>query len=342
MPDSVSVAAPPRFWLRPVGLGLATIGGIGMLIAAFLHWFTVTTHLPNIAAVAGMPSELSAKISGLGSVTMPALGDRDVSSSVPTNAAWAGWSIIVFGLGAIVAAALSTFGPPKIRRYAGPAIATFGVLGVAIAVYALFAPVGTETVRVQGFPLQMQTTAAVGPYLALISAVLVAIGASFLLVATRSATGGSPAPPTATAAAGVSSVRSTGAGAPVGPGFDPRRPAPQRPPQTPVGRADTSPGPPQRGPQSPRPPAQAPAPSGPPYAGRRPAPPTVPPLAEAPTRAFATPAAPPNRPSSHPQPPSQRETAVVRRPTPPTRVSPRPHPSDPEIAQRLEGPTGPL
>lgn len=331
MPDSTP--APPRSGTVPriAGLVLAVVGAAGLIASAFLAWHTVTTQLPAIAQMGGAPSELRAQVTGLGKVSMPTLNGQDLSSSVPRQTPWGGAVVIAIAIGATLMAVVAALGPANRRLIGAVGAAAFGIVGVGFGLYALLAPVGSQTVNVRGLSLRVDTTAAAGPYVVIAAAAVLLVGAIILLLARRSAvlpaSAPVPAPPVPAP--------------PFGPGA---QPAMQRP-----GYAPSNP-------QAPAPDAAwarpvAPAPVPPPL-------PAPAPVQESQTRTAVAPVArrrpqpdwDRNWPSAvppQPQPgavvPSEQHTQVVKRPPRPVKVSPKPETEAiPRYDPRYDSPTGPL
>lgn len=185
MPDSPSASRSGA--ARIAALTLVVAGVAGLVVAAFLPWFTVTSTLPAVAALAGFPSEVRAEVSGTGAVTMPELRGQDLSPLVPTDAAWAGWSVIGLAAAALVCAALAAFGPSGARRIAAAGTGVCGLAAAGVGAYALLVPTGEQTVAVQSFSIDVDTTADLGPSVTFASAVVVALGALAQFLARRSA-----------------------------------------------------------------------------------------------------------------------------------------------------------
>lgn len=322
MPDSIP--APPRSGTLPriAGLALVVAGAAGLVTSAFLYWHTVTAHLPAIAAMGGLPSELKASVTGLGSVSMPTFNGQDLSSAVPRQTPWGGAAVICLAIGALLMAVVGALGPANRRLVGALGAAAFGVVGVGFGLYALLVPVGTQTVTTRGVTLRVETVAAIGPYVVIGAAAAVLIGAIVLFLARRSAV---PAPAPAVPAQ------------PAGP----QAPMPPIPPQ-PRMQPGYAPSNPQL------PPADA--------AWARPVPPPLPaPLPEAQTRTAVAPVAQ-RRPQPDwdrnwpttvpPQPgpavPSEQRTQIVKRPPRPVKVSPKPETEAiPRRDPRFDSPTQP-
>ncbi|MGX9293888.1 hypothetical protein ACSOS9_03690, partial [Tsukamurella sp. MT6.1] len=185
MPDSPPASAPGA--TRIAGLCLAVLGAVGFAAATFTTWYRVTAPLPDIARLGDLPSEIEARINGIGTVTMPAYGNLDVSSSVPNDVAWGGWAAIVLAVATVVTAAAAALGPARWRPAGAWGTLAGGVLGAALGLYAQLVPVGTQPVSVGGFTLQVDTAASVGPPVVWIAALPVLLGAVLLDRARRSA-----------------------------------------------------------------------------------------------------------------------------------------------------------
>lgn len=338
-PTSVVPAAPGAV-SRIAGLTLVAIGGAGLVVAAFLRWFTVTTTVPPLPApLGGVPSEIRAEITGTGAITMASIGGRDMSSLVPTHAAWTGWSVIGCGALAIALAAFAAFGPGPSRRIAAALAGACGLAAAGVAAYALVVPVGSQTVRAVGLDLEARTAAGIGPYVVIASATVLLIGAVALLTARRSAI---PA-----------SVPVSGppfAPAPSAPAMAPRPPAPhQAPPNWQPAPSDshtvqvnTRPKSSNQGPPEHLVTAISPV------AQRRPQPEwdrNWPGAAPTPQQPASRQPAPPQPAPRPPAVPSEQHTAVVKRPPRPVRVSPNPEtevmPRQRE-PNRFDSPTEPL
>lgn len=334
MPDSKPVSVP-----RIAGLVLAALGGVGMIVAALLTWFTVTAKLPDFG-IAGMPSEFRAEVTGIGGVTAPAVNGIDVSSNVPVRAAWAGYCVLTLGAVALVAAIVAF--ARRGLRIPGAALAGIaGLAGGGVAGYALATVPGSQSAQMRGLALDVTTVAEVGPY-ATIGGGAAAVFGALVLMLLR------PAP------VALPPLGHRGAQPSVAPAPLPAAPQGWVPPAAPPAQAGPAhagqpvqSGPPVRRttPPNPRPapsnpmPAPAPANDGhldtvhSPVAQRRPEPewdrnwPGM----------LPTPPAPPT--------PSQQETMVVKRPPRPVRVSPNPETQAlprPQKPQNYDGPTEPL
>ena len=367
MPDSPPASASGA--TRITGLVLAVAGAVGFAVAAFATWYRVTAPLPDIARLGGLPSEIEARINGIGTVTMPAYDNLDVSSSVPNDVAWGGWAAIALAVAAVVAASAAAFGPATWRAVGAWGALACGVLGAALGLYAQLVPVGSQPVSVGGFTLQVDTAASVGPPIVWIAALPLLLGAVLLDRARRSApAAAAPAAPQAPqlpASPFGSAAQIPGAPQPSAP-----RPSAAQQPGAP------QPGPPMQ-PGAPMPPAPlphgAPAPSNQQFpqadpTWARPVPPpmpahTPPPLpapapAPAPDEHTRTAVAPVARrrpqpdwdrdwpgtvpPKPGPVTPSEQHTQVVKRPPRPVRVSPKPETEAlPRRDPRFDSPTQP-
>ncbi|TWS18843.1 hypothetical protein FK529_12710 [Tsukamurella asaccharolytica] len=312
MPDSPRASASGA--ARIAGLALAVAGAVGLAASAFVTWYRVTAPLPDIARLGGLPSEIEARINGFGSVTVPAYGNLDVSSSVPNDVAWGGWAAIALAVVAVAGAAAAAFGPATWRAVGAWGALACGVLGAALGLYAQLVPVGAQPVSVGGFTVQVDTAASVGPPLVWIAALPLLLGAVLLDRARRSApaTVAPPVPP-------AQPVQSA-----------PRRPAP------PFAPAPQRPGAPQSNPGWARPVPPAPVPEEQirtavaPVAQRRPRP----------DWDRNWPGAVPTKPG--PRTPSEQHTQVVKRPPRPVRVSPKPETEAiPRRDPRYDSPTQP-
>ncbi|WP_040765759.1 hypothetical protein [Tsukamurella sp. 1534] len=329
MPDSPQdhppvPPAPHRAPLRLGALVLTAGGGVAVAVAAFLPWFTVTADLPRLP---GLPSSLTATVTGTGAVSMDAIGGADASSSVPVGAAWAGWTVIALAVAAVALAGTAAFAGAATARICGAVAAACGLGAAGVGVYALLVPVGRETVSAQGVTLDVQTTAAYGPYVVIVGAAAVLAGALVITLARRSA-------PVAV----VSAPQAPYAHAP--------QPVPHAPLPQQVWARPAAPAEPVRAPSNPTAAPSYAEPEHPdaphhdtaisPVSRRRPQPewdrdwPTLVPA----------PPAPPAPPT-----PSQQETVVVKRPPRPVRVSPNPEtrriPRS-DGAPHFDGPTQPL
>lgn len=325
MPDSIP--APPRSGTLPriAGLALVVAGAAGLVTSAFLYWHTVTAHLPAIATMGGLPSELRASVTGLGGVSTPTFNGQDLSSAVPRQTPWGGAVVIGLAIGALLMAGVGALGPANRRLVGALGTAAFGVVGVGFGLYALLVPVGTQTVSTRGVTLRVETVAAIGPYVVIGAAAAVLIGAVVLFFARRSAV---PAP----APTHPARPADLGLQAPM----PPIQPLPQAPMQPGYAPSNLQ-----------LPPADA--------AWSRPVPPPLPsPISEAQTRTVVAPVAQ-RRPrpdwdrnwptTAPPQPgpavPSEQRTQIVKRPPRPVKVSPKPEttalPRDP----RFDSPTQP-
>lgn len=200
MPDSSSVPAASGGVLpRLAGLALAAIGGAVLIVAAFLPWFTATPDLSGLGSLLSGRS-LEAEISGVGAVTMPEFDGYDVSSAIATDAAWAGWTVIVLAVAAVAAAAAGAFLRSPLGRTAGAVTGLCGLAALGVAAYALIIPTGHQAVPVAGLSVDVDTTAAAGPYIVIGGAVALLLGSLALLLARRSAVTPGPAPAAAPAA----------------------------------------------------------------------------------------------------------------------------------------------
>lgn len=184
MPDSPPASASGA--ARIAGLALAVAGAVGLAVAAFLNWFTVTVRPPEGASAAAF-ALLEARVSGIGTVTMPALGGIDVSSSVPNDLAWGGWLAVGIAVTIALLAAVATLGPAGQRRLGAAGVLVGGVAGIALGGYAAVVPVGTQTMTVAGVSLQTDTKAGIGPCAVIVAAVIATLGALALLLVRRSA-----------------------------------------------------------------------------------------------------------------------------------------------------------
>ncbi|MET9327787.1 hypothetical protein [Tsukamurella sp. NPDC003166] len=335
MPDSTP--APQRTGTVPrlAGLVLTAAGAAGLVASAFLTWFTVTATLPEVARTVGLPAEVRAEVTGVGAVTMPSVGGRDVSSVVPVNAAWAGWSVIGLAAAALLLAAVAAFGPVRLRRPLAVAAGACGLGALGVGAYALIAPIGSQKVTVEGLSLTVDTAAAVGPYVVVVGAVLVLLGTLALLLARRSAPAAAPLPPVpAPPFAPTAALPPQAAPAPA------QRPVPDPSWARPVA-----------------PPIPAPAAAPAPVPAPVPAPATAPAAMEEHNTAVAPvarrrpqpdwdrnwPAGAPQPRKTGPMAPSEQHTVVVKRPPRPVKVSPKPETEAiPRRDPRFDGPTQPL
>ncbi|NMD55003.1 MULTISPECIES: hypothetical protein [Tsukamurella] len=344
MPDSPP--APASGASRIAGLVLAVAGAVGLVAAVFVTWYRVTAPLPDVARLGGLPSEIEARINGIGTVTMPAYDNLDVSSSVPNDVAWGGWAAIAIAVAAVVAASAAAFGPATWRAVGAWGALACGVLGAALGLYAQLVPVGSQPVSVGGFTLQVDTAASVGPPVVWIAALPLLLGAVLLDRARRSApaTVGQPAQapqlpaspygPAAQVPRGpIPGAPRPGAPAPAAPPA-PQHAAPapsnQRFPQADPGWARPV-APPQAPPPLPDPVPDAQARTAvAPVAQRRPQP----------EWDRNWPGAVPPKPG--PPTPSEQHTQVVKRPPRPVRVSPKPETDAlPRRDPRFDSPTQP-
>ncbi len=358
MPDSLPASASgvPRI----AGLVLAVAGAVGLVVAAFLTWFTVT---PDLTKLFGVNLDVHAEVSGIGSVSFAATGpaagaiEREGSQVVSTEAAWAGWAVIVLGVGVAVAAALAAFGPTRARRAPAVAAAASALAGAGVAMYALIVPTGSETTRVAGSELTVTTASGPGPLVALAAAVVATLGAIGLFLARRSAPVAvaqpapqAPHPPASPfLAGGQPNVAQPPAAAPGGPmpgapmtpgvpAYAPQAPSNQHFPPADPGWA--RPVPPMPATTPPPPPASTPPPppasvdqtrtAVSPVAQRRPQP----------DWDRNWPGAVPPKPG--PLTPSEQHTQVVKRPPRPVKVSPKPETEAiPRRDPRFDSPTQP-
>ncbi|KXO89218.1 hypothetical protein [Tsukamurella pseudospumae] len=330
MPDSTP--APQRTGTLPriAGLVLTAAGAAGLVASAFLTWFTVTAKLPTITQLPDLPAEVRAEVTGVGAVTMPSVGGRDVSSVVPVHAAWAGWSVIGLAVAALLLAAVAAFGPVRLRRPLAAAAGACGLAGLGVGAYALLAPIGSQKVTVEGLSLTVDTSAAVGPYIVIAAAAVVLLGALALLLARRSAPAAAPLPPVpAPPFAPTAALPPQAALAPSHrPVPDPSWARPVAPPPLPAPAPVQAPAP-----------APAPAPAEQhntavaPVARRRPQP----------DWDRNWPAGAPQPQKTGPAAPSEQHTVVVKRPPRPVKVSPKPETEAiPRRDPRFDGPTQPL
>ncbi|MBS4102824.1 hypothetical protein [Tsukamurella paurometabola] len=360
MPDSPPASAPGA--TRIAGLCLAVLGAVGFAAATFTTWYRVTAPLPDIARLGDLPSEIEARINGIGTVTMPAYGDLDVSSSVPNDVAWGGWAAIVLAVATVVTAAAAALGPARWRPAGAWGTLAGGVLGAALGLYAQLVPVGTQPVSVGGFTLQVDTAASVGPPVVWIAALPVLLGAVLLDRARRSAPAAQQAP---SAPQPPSSPFGPVAGAPAfTPPGSPTPGSPAAAAGVPGPHVPGPPMPPAPMPGAPMPPApsnqQVPADAGwarpvaPPMPAQ--APPPLP--APVPAEQTRTAVAPVARrrpqpdwdrnwpgtvpPKPGPPTPSEQHTQVVKRPPRPVKVSPKPETGAlPRRDPRFDSPTQP-
>ncbi|GAA1071919.1 hypothetical protein [Tsukamurella spumae] len=324
MPDSTPAAPRTGTVPRVAGLVLTAAGGAGLVASAFLTWFTATAKLPTIPQWPGLPSEVRAEVTGVGAVTMPSVAGRDVSSIVPVHAAWAGWSVIGLAVAALLLAAVAAFGPVRPWRPLAVAAGACGLGALGVGAYALVAPIGSQTVTVEGLSLTITTAAALGPYVVVVGAVLVLLGALALFLARRSAPAAAPLPPVP-----APPFAPTGALPPQPAAAPSYRQIPDQSWARPVTPSTPVPAPA---------PVQAPAPAEQqntavaPVARRRPQPEW--------DRNWSTGAQPPRAPQAAP---SEQHTVVVKRPPRPVRVSPKPETEAiPRRDPRFDSPTQPL
>lgn len=313
MPDSMPApSAVPRI----VGLAAAVAGGAAMISSAFLPWFTVTAALPSLP---GLPAQERAEVTGLGDVSAPAVGGVDVAAQVPNDGAWAGWVVIVVGAVAIALAAVAaTVSPRTVRRCAAAIAAGCGLVGAAVAAYALTALTGGRSVQVQGVSLGLDVAAAAGPFVVIAGAAAIGAGALLLLIARRT---GESLAQTAVMPAQPPVVQQ-----PVPP------PLPHLAPDARWARPAAPAPSPRSAPSNPvpAPPAQQHDTVAAPVARRRPDP----------EWDRNWPGMVPPKPG--PVTPSQQETQVVKRPPRPVRVSPNPQTTAIPRQNTYDGPTEPL
>ena len=359
MPDSPPASASGA--ARIAGLALAVAGALGLVVAAFLNWFTVTARPPE-GVPGGLLSSLEARVSGIGTVTMPAFGGVDVSSSVPNDVAWGGWVAVGLAVAIVLLAAVATLGPAGQRRLGAAGAVVVGVAGIALGVYAAIVPVGTQTVTVEGVRLQVDTKAGVGPYAVIVAAVVATLGALALLLARRSApaTVAQSAPQAPQFPASPFGPAGQTSGGPMTGAQQPGGQIPGAP--LPGAPLPAAPIPPQHAPQAPSNQQYPPADGG---WGRPVAPPmpahTPPPLpapAAVPDEQTRTAVAPVAQrrpqpdwdrnwpgtvpPKPGPLTPSEQHTQIVKRPPRPVKVSPKPETEAiPRRDPRFDSPTQP-
>lgn len=317
MPDSTPVTPRTGTVPRIAGLVLAVVGAAGLIASAFLTWFTVKVRPPEGTSAAAF-SALEARVSGIGSVTMPAFGGIEVSasSSVPNDVAWGGWVAVGLAVAIVFLSAVAAFGPAGQRRPGAAGAGVAGVAGIALGVYAIVVPTGTRTIAVQGMSLQVDTAASAGPPIVIGASVVVLLGALVLLLARRAAPGivAQPAPqgahapraPHAPSDQQLPPVEQVWA-RPVA--LPPPTPAPDAVPETQTRTAVA------------------------PVARRRPQP----------DWDRNWPSAVPPQPDSRPVVPSEQHTQIVKRPPRPVKVSPKPETEAiPRYDPRYDSPTEPL
>ncbi|MGZ9828765.1 hypothetical protein ACXYTP_17810 [Tsukamurella ocularis] len=368
MPDSSPASASGA--TRIVGLALAALGGIGLIVSAFLTWYTVTPRPPEGASSAAFAA-LEARVSGIGTVTMPAFGGIDVSGSVPNDVAWGGWVAVGLAVAFVLLAALAALGPAGKRLLGATGAIVVGVAGIALGAYAAVVPTGTQTITAEGLSLQVDTAAGVGPYVVIVAAVVATLGAVALLLARRSAPAAvaQPAPqaPHLPASPFGPAAQTSGAHQPGGPIPGAQFPgaqfpgapfagAPQQPGMQPQPGAPMSaaPMPPRQAPQAPSNQQFPPAESGWAHPVAQPTH-TPPPLPDEHTRTAVAPVAQRRPrpewdrdwpgtmpPKPGPATPSEQHTQVVKRPPRPVKVSPKPETEAlPRRDPRFDSPTQP-
>ncbi|TWS26606.1 hypothetical protein FK268_05125 [Tsukamurella sputi] len=338
MPDSTP--ATPRSGTVPriAGLVLAVVGAAGLIASVFLTWFTVK---PDLASLFGKNLDVHAEVTGTGSVAFTATGpaagaiEREGSVAVSSDAAWAGWTIVVLGAALLVAGGLAAFGPVRLRRPLTLIAAACGAFAAGVAGYALVVPVGTNTTRVGAAEFTVTTTGGPGQFVALAAAAVAVLGSLVPLLALRSTAGSVAQPTPQTPHPPVSPflpVPPPHAAPASGTSVPPHAPSDQRfPPVEQVWARPVALPPP------------TPAPDAVPEAQTRTA---VAPVARRrpqPDWDRNWPSAVPPQPESRPVVPSEQHTQIVKRPPRPVKVSPKPETEAiPRYDPRYDSPTEPL